>query len=98
MWGLGFRNRREVVRKCLMELDLPRSLVYHGIKREVFVAELAQNSFTFLRGETDTLSGHNRPAEELVKLFRERWLLKRAIARPEFRHYDRSEFRIFGEM
>ncbi len=97
MWGAGFRNRREVVRKCLIELDLPRSLVYHGIKREVFAAKLGENAFSFLKGEASALVGYDRPAKHLAELFRERWLLKRATVRPDFRKYNRTEYRLFGD-
>ncbi|WP_223200817.1 Druantia anti-phage system protein DruA, partial [Streptococcus pneumoniae] len=40
-WGTGFRNRREVIKKCLLALGLSSDWVYHGIEREIFVIPLA---------------------------------------------------------
>jgi hypothetical protein len=31
-WGTGFRNKREVVRKCLSHIGLSADLIYHGIR------------------------------------------------------------------
>ena len=54
-WGTGFRNRREVIRKCLAALGLSGEWLYHGIEREVFVVPLARNTRQFLQGR------HSRP-------------------------------------
>jgi len=42
-WGTGWRSRREVVRRVLPQLGLSRELVYHGVRREVFLVPLASN-------------------------------------------------------
>ncbi|MBN1392469.1 MAG: DUF4338 domain-containing protein, partial [Sedimentisphaerales bacterium] len=73
-WGDGFRNKREVVRKCLSKIGLSGDLIYHGIRREIFAAPLGRDALRFLRGEVSRPSFYNWPAEEISKKFRERWL------------------------
>lgn len=72
-WGNGFRNRREVIRKCLSRLSLPRAWLRHGIEREVFAVPLARNTRQFLRGEHSKLLWYGYPADELFAFFRERF-------------------------
>jgi len=43
-WGTGFRNKREVIRKCLSEVGLSADLIYHGIRREIFAAPLGRDA------------------------------------------------------
>jgi hypothetical protein len=94
-WGQGFRNRREVIRKALPLLGLSRELVYHGVRREIFVIPLAQNAATFLRGECHALRPHRRTVDELFSWFRERWLLPRAARDDRYRSFDPESCRIW---
>ena len=94
-WGRGFRNRREVVRKALAALGLSPDLVYHGIRREVFVAPLGENARAFLRGETDTLIPYPQDVEDIFAYFRERWLLPRARRDARYRGFHREEYRLW---
>jgi hypothetical protein len=87
-WGTGFRNRREVVKKCLAHLGLSTDWLYHGIRRKIFVVPLASNSQAFLRGEHSRLQWHTQPVRDLFEYFRQRWLLPRASW--ETRHHDFS--------
>jgi hypothetical protein len=77
-WGTGFRNRREVIKKCLPALGLSSDWVYHGIEREVFVIPLARNSREFLRGEQTRLRWYHQSEAEVFEYFRDRWMLPRA--------------------
>jgi hypothetical protein len=94
-WGTGFRNKREVVRKCLSSLRLSPELIYHGIKREIFVAPLAERAFRFLKGEVRRPHFYDWPADELALAFRQRWLLPRSSRVPEFRDFRRESYRIW---
>lgn len=78
-WGVGFRNRREVVRKCLAKIGLSEELIKHNIQREIFVIPLSSNSYEFLRGDHSKLLHFNQPLKELSSFFRERWLLPRSV-------------------
>lgn len=86
-WGVGFRNRREVVRKCLSSLGLSSRLIYHGIRREIFAAPLGSKALEFLCGKCDDPELYNWSVENLAGLFRKRWLIPRAA-----RHRDYLEF------
>ena len=96
LWGDGFRNRRELVRKTLPLLGLSSELLYHGIKREIFVAPLAANSPAFLRGDHQRLRCHNRTVADLFEWFRGRWLLPRAARDDRFRAFDPEDYRLWG--
>jgi predicted DNA-binding transcriptional regulator AlpA len=95
-WGDGFRNKREVIRKCLSKIGLSADLIYHGIHREIFAAPLGQDALRFLRGEVDSPYFYDWPASELSKLFAERWLLSRAERMPEYRGFDRGQYRLWS--
>ncbi len=55
LWGSGVRNRRVVICAALDKLNLPRELIYHNIKRELFAMPLGHRSFEFLRGESKSI-------------------------------------------
>ena len=96
LWGIGFRSRRETVKKSLQTLGLPSVWLYHGIKREIFVIPLAQNAKQFLRGEDSEPIWYDQPVEELFEWFRDRWLLRRAEWDRRYLDYDRHSFRIWS--
>jgi len=95
-WGDGFRNRREVIRKCLRALKLPDDLLYHGVKREIFAAPLGRNTMPFLRGERKTPAFFDWPATDLFELFRQRWLLPRASRDGTFQAFDNASYRLWA--
>jgi len=87
-WGKGFRNRRETVRKCLINLGLPTGWMTNLVQREIFVVPLASNSQKFLRGEDSSLNFFVQPVDTLFQWFRERWLLARAQRDRRFVEFD----------
>lgn len=95
-WGVGFRNKREVVRKCLPKLNLSPDLLNHGIEREVFAAPLGSKSLRFLRGEISRPSFFDWPCQTLAELCMERWILPRAVRRPDFVSFERSQYRLWS--
>jgi Druantia protein DruA len=95
-WGRGFRNKREVIRKGLAKLGLSPKLIYHGIQREIFVAPLGHDAFRFLRGEVSRPCFYDWPAEELSELFVSRWLYARAKRKPEYRQFEKSQYRLWS--
>lgn len=94
-WGTGFRNKREVVRRTLQLLGLPRDLIYHGIRREIFVAPLGMNSAKFLRGEITRPKCFDWPADTLSEMFKNRWLLSRAERCPAYREFQREQYLVW---
>lgn len=94
-WGTGFRNRREVIKKCLPQLGLSSDWVYHGIEREVFVIPLARNTREFLRGQHARLIWYHQSEAEIFEYFRERWMLPRASWDERFKSWSRNEWGIW---
>jgi hypothetical protein len=49
---------------------------------------LAKNSSAFLRGENERLLWYGRPLEEVIGVWRERWLLPRASRDASYRAFN----------
>jgi hypothetical protein len=96
-WGTGFRNRRELVRKCLAKIGLPADWIYHGIRREVFVVPLAKNARKFLSGEHSKLLWYEQSVNDLFSWFRERWLLPRARRDLRYLEFAPSSYRLWND-
>lgn len=94
-WGTGFRNRREVIRKCLHALELPRNWAYHGIEREVFMVPLARNTREFLTGFHSRLLWYHRSATDVFDHFCKRWMFPRASWDRRFQYWRREEWAIW---
>jgi len=92
-FGKGPNYRIRVVRKALERLSLPPELLRHGIRRGVYVAPLARNAAEFLNGSASRLLWYQRPLDELVRFWRERWLLPRAARDNSYRSFDASAWR-----
>ena len=97
LWGIGFRNRREVIKKCLPALGLSSDWVYHGIEREVFVIPLARNTRQFLRGQHSRLMWYHQSETQIFEYFRDRWMLPRASWDERFRSWSKDEWNIWLE-
>jgi hypothetical protein len=95
LWGTGFRNRRETIRKCLSALGISQDWLYHGIKREVFVVPLARNTREFLQGKHSRLLWYHQTESEIFGYFRERWLLPRASWDHRYRAWSKDEWAIW---
>ena len=95
-WGEGFRNRREVIRKCLRKLDMKVGWSYHGVERESFVIPLAHNAKEFLRGEEPKLRWRTHSMDELFAWFKTRWLVTRLSRDLSYLDFDRSTYRIWN--
>lgn len=94
-WGTGFRNRREVIKKCLPLLGLSGDWLYHGIEREVFVVPLARNAREFLRGQHSELLWYKQTEAQMFEYFRERWMLPRVSWDERYRSFDRGSYRLW---
>jgi hypothetical protein len=95
-WGTGFRNRREVIKKCLPALGLSSDWVYHGIEREVFVIPLARNTREVLRGEHTRLLWYHQSEAKMFEYFRDRWMLPRASWDQRYRGFDPERYRLWS--
>lgn len=95
-WGTGFRNRREVIKKCLSNIGLSTEWIYHGIKREIFVIPLASNTRDFLRGDHSRLSWFKYSQETLFRFFRDRWLIPRSDRDHSYRQWHPENWRLWS--
>lgn len=91
-FGQGPNWRMRTIRSALRELGVNESVLRHGIQREVFLCTYAANAMRILatgkgRPDLSTLL----PAAEVSALARERWMAPRALRRPEFAHWRRSD-------
>ena len=95
LWGTGFRNRREIVKKCLPKLGLSSEWLYHGVEREIFVIPLAENTRQVLCGEESQPMCYDQPADDLAEWFRQRWLLRRVQWDQRYLAFDADSYRIW---
>lgn len=96
-WGNGFRSKREVVRKVLSELGLPKSYHYHGVQRQVFVAPLASNWQSFLQGRAKTLKYYKQDARSLTAYFAKRWLIPRSQRLQSYKDFDSTSYLLWHD-
>jgi hypothetical protein len=87
-FGQGPNWRLRTTRVALVALGFREDILRHGIQREVFLCQLADNAVQLLH------SGRGKPAlssllsaDEVAKLAVERWMLPRSERRPEFRSW-----------
>ena len=97
LWGNGFRNRREVVRKTLAELGLSPSLHNHGIRREIYLSPLAKNTRDFLNGTDSELDYYDQSASTLFEWFRTRWLLDRSKREQRHKEWSPQEWALWQD-
>jgi len=90
-FGEGPNWRLRTIRRALDVLEINQSVLKHGIQREVFVCPFGPNAFDILntgKGELDLSTLQS--VEEISELARERWIVPRALRRPEFREWKRE--------
>jgi hypothetical protein len=94
-WGEGFRNRREVVKKCLVDVGLPTDWVHHGIRREIFAIPLARKTQQFLRGEASRPGWLDVSVKDLFQAYVDRWLVKRLERNTAYVAFERSQYQLW---
>ncbi|WP_162255950.1 Druantia anti-phage system protein DruA [Leifsonia sp. Root227] len=99
-WGgpTIFRNRREVIQRALEAVDLnPKAMRIHGVQRQIYLAPLATNTFSWLRGEDSELHLQTEPAAAIGEWWRERWAIPRSESRSGWQSFDRESWRLYPE-
>jgi len=97
-FGQGPNWRLRTTRAALSSLGFKDDILRHGIQREVFICNLASNAAKILQ------TGKGRPnlssllsAGEVADLAVNRWLVPRAVRRPEYRGWEPSSLiELFG--
>jgi hypothetical protein len=92
-FGQGPNWRLRSIRAAFDALEFKADLLKHGIGREVFVCELAQNARKILRGEAVRANWRSlKTVAEIGAMARERWLVPRADRRPEYKDWKLEHF------
>ena len=77
-----------VTRTALDKIGMRSNLMMHGVKREVFICEMAKNTLQFLKGEDTELDVSDlRPVDQVAALACNRWLVPRSIRCPEYQQW-----------
>lgn len=91
-FGEGPNWRLRTTRAAISALGFKEDLLRHGIQREVFISELANNALRLLR------TGKGRPdlssllsAHDIACLAIARWVLPRSQNRPEYRRWKAED-------
>lgn len=77
-YGKGPNWRMRTLLRAFNKLGIDKSAMNHGIKREIFVAPLAENYREILTGQSRRPSYLTLPFRDVFAQFRERWLLPRS--------------------
>ena len=89
MFGNGPNWRLRTMKAALNELGFRDDMMKHGIQREVFISQLADNATNILqtgRGKPDLTSLLS--AKDIAELAMERWMIPRSIRKTEYRSWD----------
>lgn len=78
-WGMGIRNRRVAVLSVLDNLGLSRNLLYHGIKREIFIVPFGINWKEYLLDHDKKLRLFKKgEVGEIADYITKRWIIPRS--------------------
>jgi len=89
MFGNGPNWRLRTMKAALNALGFRDNMMKHGIQREVFISQLADNAINILqtgRGKPDLTSLLS--AKDIAELAIERWMIPRSIRKTEYRSWD----------
>lgn len=89
MFGNGPNWRLRTMKAALNALGFRDDMMKHGIQREVFISQLADNATNILqtgRGKPDLTSLLS--AKDIAELAMERWMIPRSIRKTEYRSWD----------
>lgn len=99
-FGQGPNWRLRSIRTCLGALDFNEAMLKHGIKREVFLCELASNAAVILKtGKGKPNLKNLKRVEEISGAAIDRWIAPRALRCPEYATWTRDNMlsRIRGD-
>jgi len=98
-FGKGSNWRIRTIRAALTALGVQGDMLKHGIQREVFISLFAANSLELLSGTTtEPPALQIKSVSEVAFHALERWVIPRAIRRPEFKNWQSDDLAalIFG--
>lgn len=91
-FGKGPNWKMRVTRAALDMIGMNPNLLMHGVKRQVFICEMASNTVQFLRGDDKKLDTSSlQSVEEVAAIACRRWLIPRAARCPEYRQWSKKD-------
>lgn len=97
-YGSGPNWRFRVIRTALKALDIDENHLQHNVRREMFLAPVADGWREYLCGERDDFVPYDMPAAAIGDYYRERWAIGRAERKPGYRFWTREEARISPQL
>ena len=92
-FGDGPNWRLRTIRAGLDALEFRGDLLRHGIRREVFVCNLATNAEEVLRADRKRPTFNSlKTLDEVAELTKERWIVPRAQRKPNYCDWDAADF------
>ncbi|GKX47954.1 hypothetical protein Pcaca03_28420 [Pectobacterium carotovorum subsp. carotovorum] len=92
MFGNGPNWRLRTTKAALSALGFRDDLMKHGVQREVFISQLAENATSILqtgKGKPDLTSLLS--AKDIAECAMERWMVPRSIRNAEYRYWESSD-------
>ena len=91
-FGKGPNWRMRVTRAALDMIGMRSNLMMHGVKREVFICEMASNTVKFLKGEEAELDISGlKSVDEVASKACKRWLVPRAARQTGYRQWTKQD-------
>ncbi len=89
-FGNGPNWKIRTIRTALESLNLPSSLLQHGIKRHIYIAPLADNYIEYLNNTVDIPIYNNMTQCDIINYFKERWFYPRFSSCQAYRDITRA--------
>ncbi len=97
-YGSGPNWRFRIIRTALNALEIDESHLQHNVRREVFLAPVAEGWREYLCGEREDFVPYDMPVAAIGEYYRERWAIGRAERKPGYRFWTREESRISPQL
>jgi hypothetical protein len=94
-WGTGTRNRRVVVREALKSLGLSKDLLYHGIKREIFISPFGENWKEYITDQDKRLKLFKKnEVKDISEFILNRWVIPRAERDGSYSTFKKEDYKL----
>lgn len=90
-FGDGPNWKIRVIRQASVELGIEARLLRHGIKRQVYIVPLAENTRSFLLGKSKVVRYKTLPVRDITDFWCERWAKPRSRRYPDWVDWNSGE-------
>ena len=73
-------------------LGLPDSLLYHNIKRELFLVPLGKTAIDYLSDKSKHIAYYNSTVDDISSYALERWVLPRANRKNDYMEFKKESY------